>query len=44
MDGWKSGCGSGGGSATGLVLQGPAAVVALYAPLAWVALRRLVAR
>ena len=34
----------GGGSATGLVLQGPAAVVALYAPLAWVALRRLVAR
>ena len=34
----------GGGSVTGLVLQGPAPVVTAYAPLAWVALRRLVAR
>ncbi|GAA1427866.1 hypothetical protein GCM10009616_06180 [Microlunatus lacustris] len=34
----------GGGSVTGLVLQGPTAVVTAYAPLAWVALRRLVAR
>lgn len=34
----------GGGSTTGLVLQGPTAVVTAYAPLAWVALRRLVAR
>ena len=34
----------GGGSATGLALEGPSAVVAAYAPLAWVALSRLVAR
>ena len=34
----------GGGSRTGLVLQGPTVVVTAYAPLAWVALRRLVAR
>jgi hypothetical protein len=34
----------GGGSATGLALEGPAAVVAVYAPLAWLALQKLVAR
>jgi hypothetical protein len=34
----------GGGSATGLAIEGPAALVSAYAPLAWLALRRLVAR
>ncbi len=34
----------GGGSGTSLVLEGPAPVVTGYAPLAWVALQRLVAR
>jgi hypothetical protein len=34
----------GGGSATTLAIEGPSAVVTAYAPLAWVALRRLVAR
>ena len=33
-----------GGSATELVMEGPDAVLLAYAPLAWVALRRLVAR
>ena len=32
------------GSATGLLLEGPDPVLLAYAPLAWVALRRLVAR
>jgi hypothetical protein len=32
------------GSATDLVMEGPDAVLLAYAPLAWVALRRLVAR
>lgn len=32
------------GSGTGLVLQGPALLLAGYAPVAWVALRNLVAR
>lgn len=34
----------GGGSATGLVVEGPTALVTAYAPLAWLALRELVAR